>query len=208
MMKKLLFVITLILLFVAYSSVHDLISNSAFGMLDPATQQYTRVDHGWNAVLAAWPIALAGALILALPASLGLAALYMHASAVDNRALMKKVDDQIANARAAVASAREDAERAVESRTQAALHSQRHAENLIMQAEQIKDEAAKQIIEMTEKIADINGRQCRAAESFNRIKRKNQQLEAAITAMNSASAGQALKDLGLLDNQTAQEDEI
>ena len=60
MMKKLLFVITLLLLFVAYSCVHDLISNSAFGMLDPATQQYTRVDHGWNAVLAAWPIALAG----------------------------------------------------------------------------------------------------------------------------------------------------
>ena len=206
MMKKILFVITSTLLFVAYNSLHDFVSNSVFGLLD-TNGKLTHVDRGWDAVTAAWPIALAGALILAVPAALGLAALYMRAAAIDNRELMKNVDDQIANARDAAASAREKAEKAVESRMQSALHAQSHAEQLIIEANQIKADAGKQIAEMSEKLADADSRRSRAFEGFNRIKRKNQQLEAAVTAINSTNAENALRQLGLLDNQTAQEDE-
>ena len=207
MMKKILFVITSTLLFVAYNSLHDFVSNSVFGLLD-TNGKLTHVDRGWDAVTAAWPIALAGALILAVPAALGLAALYMRAAAIDNRELMKNVDDQIANARDAANNAREKAEKAVESRMQSALHAQSHAEQLIIEANQIKADAGKQIAEMSEKLADADSRRSRAFEGFNRIKRKNQQLEAAVTAINSTNAENALRQLGLLDNQTtAQEDE-
>lgn len=206
-MKKILFVITLILLFVVYNNLHELISNSVYGVLN-ANGKLTDIHRGWDAVVSAWPIAMAGALVLAVPATLALAALYMRAAAIDNRELMKNVDDQIASARDAAASAREKAEKAVESRMQSALHAQSHAEQLIIEANQIKADAEKQIAEMTEKLADADARRSRAFEGFNRIKRKNQQLEAAVTAINSTNAENALRQLGLLDNQTtAQEDE-
>lgn len=210
MMKKILFIITLILLFVAYSSLHDFISNSVFGIINAdGSLSQSDVHRGWNAVAAAWPIALAGALFLAIPATIGLAALYMRAAAIDNRELMKNVDDQIANARDAATNAREKAEKAVESRMQSALHAQSHAERLIIEAHQIKADAEKQIAEMAEKLADADARRHRAFEGFNRIKRKNQQLEAAVTAINSTNAENALRQLGLLNNETeAQEDEI
>lgn len=209
MMKKILFITTLILLFTAYNELHYFISNSVYGIINAdGSLSQSDIHRGWDAILAAWPIALTGALLLAVPSSIGLAALYMLASKADNHALITKVDDQLANARAAVARAREDAEKAVESRAQAALLSQQYADNLMIKAEQIKSEAAKQIAEMAEKIADANAKQCRAAESFQRIKRKNERLEAGIAALNSTSAAQTLKNLGLLnDNQTAQEDE-
>ena len=207
MMKKILFVITSTLLFVAYNSLHDFVSNSVFGLLD-TNGKLTHVDRGWDAVTAAWPIALAGALILAVPAALGLAALYMRAAAIDNRELKSSVDEQLEKARNAVHNAKAEAERAIEHRIETARQIESHAEQLLSQSQQIKTQADVEIADMREKVADADAKRHRAFEGFNRIKRKNQQLEAAITAMNSASAGQALKDLGLLDNQTAQEDEI
>ncbi len=123
------------------------------------------------------------------------------------------VDEQLENARHAVANARAEAEKSVESRSEAALNTQMHAERLISQAQQIRDDSEKQIAAMAEKVADADARRHRAFEGFNRIKRKNQQLEAGIAALSSASAGNVLKDLGLLNDddqttaQTAQEDE-
>lgn len=211
MMKKILFVITLILLFVAYSNLHELISNSVYGILsDDGKLSQSDIHRGWDAVVAAWPIALAGALVLAVPGALGLALLYARAAAADKQALMSKIDEQLENARHAVANARAEAEKSVESRSEAALNTQMHAERLISQAQQIRDDSEKQIAAMAEKVADADARRHRAFEGFNRIKRKNQQLEAGIAALSSASAGNVLKDLGLLnddDQTTAQEDE-
>ena len=212
MMKKILFVITLILLFVAYNNLHELISNSVYGVLN-ADGKLTDIHRGWDAVVSAWPIALAGALVLAVPGALGLALLYARAAAADKQALMSKIDEQLENARHAVANARAEAEKSVESRSEAALNTQMHAERLISQAQQIRDDSEKQIAAMAEKVADADARRHRAFEGFNRIKRKNQQLEAGIAALISASAGNVLKDLGLLNDddqttaQTAQEDE-
>ncbi len=212
MMKKILFVITLILLFVAYNNLHELISNSVYGVLN-ADGKLTDIHRGWDAVVSAWPIALAGALVLAVPGALGLALLYARAAAADKQALMSKIDEQLENARHAVANARAEAEKSVESRSEAALNTQMHAERLISQAQQIRDDSEKQIAAMAEKVADADARRHRAFEGFNRIKRKNQQLEAGIAALSSASAGNVLKDLGLLNDddqttaQTAQEDE-
>ena len=87
MMKKILFVITLILLFVAYNNLHELISNSVYGVLN-ADGKLTDIHRGWDAVVSAWPIALAGALVLAVPGALGLALLYARAAAADKQALM------------------------------------------------------------------------------------------------------------------------
>ncbi len=207
MMKKILFVITSTLLFVAYNSLHDFVSNSVFGLLD-TNGKLTHVDRGWDAVTAAWPIALAGALILAVPAALGLAALYMRAAAIDNRELKSSVDEQLEKARNAVHNAKAEAERAIEHRIETARQIESHAEQLLSQSQQIKTQADVEIADMREKVADADAKRHRAFEGFNRIKRKNQQLEAAITAMNSASAGQALKDLGLLDNQTAEDETL
>lgn len=207
MMKKILFVITSTLLFVAYNSLHDFVSNSVFGLLD-TNGKLTHVDRGWDAVTAAWPIALAGALILAVPAALGLAALYMRAAAIDNRELKSSVDEQLEKARNAVHNAKAEAERAIEHRIETARQIESHAEQLLSQSQQIKTQADVEIADMREKVADADAKRHRAFEGFNRIKRKNQQLEAAITAMNSASAGQALKDLGLLDNQTAEDEAL
>ncbi len=207
MMKKILFVITSTLLFVAYNSLHDFVSNSVFGLLD-TNGKLTHVDRGWDAVTAAWPIALAGALILAVPAALGLAALYKRAAAIDNRELKSSVDEQLEKARNAVHNAKAEAERAIEHRIETARQIESHAEQLLSQSQQIKTQADVEIADMREKVADADAKRHRAFEGFNRIKRKNQQLEAAITAMNSASAGQALKDLGLLDNQTAEDETL
>ena len=207
-MKKILFVITLILLFVVYNNLHELISNSVYGVLN-AVGKLTDIHRGWDAVVSAWPIAVAGALALAVPATLALALLYIRAAAADKQALMNKIDEQLENARHAVANARAEAEKSVESRSEAALNTQMHAERLITQAQQIREDSEKQIAAMAEKVADADARRHRAFEGFNRIKRKNQQLEAGIAALSSASAGNVLKDLGLLnDDQTAaQEDE-
>lgn len=207
-MKKILFVITLILLFVVYNNLHELISNSVYGVLN-ADGKLTDIHRGWDAVVSAWPIAVAGALALAVPATLALALLYIRAAAADKQALMNKIDEQLENARHAVANARAEAEKSVESRSEAALNTQMHAERLITQAQQIREDSEKQIAAMAEKVADADARRHRAFEGFNRIKRKNQQLEAGIAALSSASAGNVLKDLGLLnDDQTAaQEDE-
>ena len=111
MMKKILFVITLILLFVAYSNLHELISNSVYGILsEDGKLSQSDIHRGWDAVVSAWPIALAGALVLAVPGALGLALLYARAAAADKQALMSKIDEQLENARHAVANARAEAD--------------------------------------------------------------------------------------------------
>lgn len=209
MMKKILFVITLILLLVAYNNLHELISKSTFGMMND-DKILTREDlrFGWDAVLAAWPIALAGALVVGAPGLLVLAVLYTHAAAADNRELKSSVDEQLEKARNAVHNAKAEAERAIEHRIETARQIESHAEQLLSQSQQIKTQADVEIADMREKVADADAKRHRAFEGFNRIKRKNQQLEAAITAMNSASAGQALKYLGLLDNQTAEDETL